>query len=117
MTGTFLQIMALISLKKPEPPSDSQVRAVRKKWPFYEEQELYSLYYAGELGKMLPFIKNGKRVGRCRKYVVGMKRVGFVFSDGNCTSLISALVWLMENPDYSYSRAWARKEQPTTSGE
>ena len=78
-----------------------QVKAVREKWPFYKTEELYGLHSAGDLGRMLPIFKAGKRVGRCRQWVVGMKRAGYQFTDGVKTNLISALVWTCEHPEFN----------------
>lgn len=80
-------------------------KEVREKFPFYTDAELFGLYRPVALGRMFPVNnEKGKRIGRCRSYVYAMKEAGFVFTDNDVTTLMSALCWLQKNPGFKAAK-------------
>jgi hypothetical protein len=81
-------------------------KEVRERFPFYTDEQLFGLYRPVALGKMFPVNDGkGRRIGRCRSYVYAMKSGGYQFTDGDVTTLMSALCWLQRNPAFKATSA------------
>lgn len=93
--------------------SPKLIKIVRRAFPDLKANELTALRTMRGVAAAIPHLSTSRatgetRTGRTHSYVCSMLNAGYRFTNGRLTTLGSAIVWLLEHPEFT-SSAWTTK--------